>query len=140
MYILLIIFILSFVTNVTHIFVPKFACIKAKKTAKIFILAILIMITDNKILREMLFLHISRCTTFTYLFDITSLQQFFQCTFNGRFADVRAYLILDIVSKLMFFCIMKEKSASFLLFMMQIKSPLNGIPPLNPYIIVRCTS
>ena len=71
-------------------FRPKICLYKGKKKAKIFILAILIMITVSKILREMLFLYISCCTTFTYLFDITSLQQFFQCTFNGRFADVRA--------------------------------------------------
>ncbi len=36
-----------------------------------------------------LLLYISRCTTFTYFFNKTTLQQHFQCAFNGRFANIR---------------------------------------------------
>ena len=42
---------------------------------------------DNKII--ILLLRISRCTTLTYFFNKTTLQQFFQCAFNSRFANIR---------------------------------------------------
>ena len=42
---------------------------------------------DNKII--ILLLRISRCTTLTYFFNKTTLQQFFQCAFTSRFANIR---------------------------------------------------